>query len=615
MKTFKQNRKYLDQYAQRLVLIGLAAVNFYFQTNLADPFNPPKSWVLLLFSAYLLGYIIRFKGVIFNTNELKYSLFAILMFVVSCLIVTLKTDMKYIGFFGDTFRKNGFLSYLCLSIFFIAAFMFIRSYNINKFFNITYFIATVTVAYGVLQTLGKDFVDWVNPHNSIIATQGNPNFAAAAMAIMSIIIITSFFSINLSAYQKYFGGLLVIFLMLLIYRSNARQGLLSFGIGLMVFFIILMFIWDKKLGFAGLCVGLVLFLTSVLGILQVGPLQDFLYKPSVTVRGYYWQAAIEMLKSNPLFGIGMDRYGAYFLQYREVGYPLNYGFTITSSNAHNLYLQFFATGGVPLGLSYLFLNLWVLIQAVRGISKNIGKDRIVLAGVFSAWVTYQAQSFVSIDNLGLAIWGWVLGGAVIGLSASTSTDAISEREIYRTTINRIDLMRVVISATATFLCVFLVTLQYRAENNTFKSSGMVEGRDQASIKLYRDVQFKVINSPLVDPTYALRAGSNLIQFGLTQDGYSVILNVHKNDPRNMDALVNLAIYHEFKNELEQAIYFREKIVILDPWNAPNYLQLGQNYKKLEKFELSKKLFEKVISFASGENGGPIAEQAIKELQD
>lgn len=615
MRSTKRNHKYTDQYAQRLVLIGLATVNLYFQTNLADPFNPPKSWALLLFSAYLLGYIIRFKEAIFKATELKYSLFAILIFLVLCFIITVKTDVKYIGFFGDTFRKNGFLSYACLSVFFVAAFMFIRNYNLNKFFNVTYFIAAVTCAYGLLQTLGKDFVDWVNPHNALIGTQGNPNFAAAAMAIMSVTIITSFFSIDLPTYQKYFGGLLVIMLIILIYRSNARQGLISFGVGLTVFLIILMFIRDKKLGFAGLFLGSVLFLTSVLGMLQVGPLQHLLYKPSVTVRGYYWQAAIEMLKSHPFFGIGMDRYGAYFLQYRDVGYPLNYGFEITSSNAHNLYLQFFATGGVLLGLSYLILNLWVLIQTIRGLGKNSGRDRIILAGIFSAWITYQAQSFVSIDNLGLAIWGWVLGGALIGLSAFSSTEAINNREIYITTINRIDLRRVVISATATILCVVLVTIQYRVENNTFKSAAIVEGRDQASIKLYRDAQLNVIQAPLVDPTYSLRAGANLIQFGLTQDGYSTIFNVHKHDPRNMDALRNLAIYHEFKNELTQAVYFREKIAILDPWNAPNYLQLGQNYKKLEKFELSKKLFEKVISFASGENGGPIAEQAIKELQD
>lgn len=614
MKVTTRNFKYTDQYPLRLVFFGLTATTLYFQTNLADPFNPPKSWILLLFSAYLLGYLNKFRKIIFNSRVLKQSYIVIIIFLMSLLIATLATDVKYVGFFGDTFRKNGLLVYTCFGILFISAFMFIRYHNLYKLFNFTYFIAAVSIIYGFLQTTGKDFVDWVNPHNSLIGTQGNPNFAAAAMAIMAMILITSLFSVYTPTAQKFIGGSFVLMLLILIYRSNARQGLISFGVGLIFFLIILMFNRNKKLGFVGLSAGIILFFTSILGMLQIGPLQHLLYKPSVTVRGYYWHAAVEMFKSHPLLGIGIDRYGAYFLEYRDVGYPLNYGFTITSSNAHNLYLQFFATGGILLGISYLFLTAWVLFRAIQGLRNNSGEDRIILGGIFCAWISYQAQAFVSIDNLGLAIWGWVLGGAVIGLSAKTSSDAISEREIYKTSINRIDLKRVGISGTATLLCLVVVVFQYRVENYTFKASGMVEGRDQASIKLYRDTQLKVIQAPLVDPTYVLRAGSNLVQFGLSQDGYSAILDVHNRDPRNMDALVNLAIYHEFKGELKQAVHFREKIAILDPWNAPNYLQLGRNYKKLEDFELSRKMFEKVISFATGDNGGPISQQAIKELQ-
>jgi hypothetical protein len=35
-------------------------------------------------------------------------------------------------------------------------------------------------------------------------------------------------------------------------------------------------------------------------------------------------------------------------------------------------------------------------------------------GLVSAWLAYLIQSVVSINQLGLAIWGWVLGGAIIG---------------------------------------------------------------------------------------------------------------------------------------------------------------------------------------------------------
>jgi hypothetical protein len=147
VKATNKNFKYSDQYPLRLVLFGLATTSLYFQTNLADPFNPPKSWALLLFAAYLLGYLIKFRKIIFNSRVLKLSFIVIIIFLMSLLIATLATDVKYVGFFGDTFRKNGLLVYTCFSIFFIAAFMFIRHHNIYKFFNFTYVIAAVSIIY------------------------------------------------------------------------------------------------------------------------------------------------------------------------------------------------------------------------------------------------------------------------------------------------------------------------------------------------------------------------------------------------------------------------------------------------------------------------------------
>ena len=39
-----------------------------------------------------------------------------------------------------------------------------------------------------------------------------------------------------------------------------------------------------------------------------------------------------------------------------------------------------------------------------------------LLALFSVWVAFQLQSLISLDQLGLSIWGWVLGAAIIGLS-------------------------------------------------------------------------------------------------------------------------------------------------------------------------------------------------------
>jgi hypothetical protein len=43
-----------------------------------------------------------------------------------------------------------------------------------------------------------------------------------------------------------------------------------------------------------------------------------------------------------------------------------------------------------------------------------------------AWICYQVQSVISINQIGLAIWGWILGGALIAFEKVTRTSQGSE---------------------------------------------------------------------------------------------------------------------------------------------------------------------------------------------
>jgi tetratricopeptide (TPR) repeat protein len=64
------------------------------------------------------------------------------------------------------------------------------------------------------------------------------------------------------------------------------------------------------------------------------------------------------------------------------------------------------------------------------------------------------------------------------------------------------------------------------------------------------------------------------------------------------------------NNTAKAIEFREKIVLLDPWNAENYLALGKIYKKQGDLTKSNAMLAKILSFASI---NPIGSQAKEEL--
>ena len=593
----------------RWILGGLAIVTLYFHTTIADPFNSPKLWILMLIGAWLLGYVVGFKKLIFLSKPLKQLNIILLVFLTLMLIAALLTDFKYVALFGETQRRNGFFQYLALSIVLMATAMFTRLFNIKKLFLVTFFLGIVSVTYSLMQTTGNDFVSWNNPYNSVISTLGNPNFAAAVMAVMGVISFSSIFNFDFKLSSRIFAVILVIMLVFAIYRSNARQGLLSIALGSGVFFII--WIWDKnkKLGIATLISGFIVMTFSVLGMLQVGPLQQYLYKSSVSVRGYYWRAGLEMLSNHPFFGVGIDRYGSYFKQYREAEYPINIGFQLTSSNAHNTFIQFFATGGVFLGITYLILNLYVLYRAIVGIKSLGGNKKLYLVGIFSAWISFHAQSLVSIDNIGISIWGWVLAGAIIGLSLSE--DSFNRENEFYSLKKKSDLNlgQALVSGISTVFILMLVTLLYRGESISYQGGVTLNSQDEASRTYYKDLQLTVINTPLNDPTYKLFAASKLIDAGF-EEGIAEAEKLYKVDPRNLDTLAILSTTYERLGNLPRAIEFRKLIAELDPWNAENYLALGRAYKSQGNSTESKLMLDKILSFAADH---PIAEQAAKEL--
>ena len=166
------------------------------------------------------------------------------------------------------------------------------------------------------------------------------------MAILATLTFSFMFDKQITSWQRIFFLALTLGLLATIYLSNARQGLLSLAIGLGFFISFKLLKKNAVLGSLSL-VGLFLVsIVAVAGILQKGPLERFLYKDSVSLRGHYWRAGLNMFRENTFFGVGIDSYGSYFRLYRDPNFPVRYGYDLTSNNAHNVPIQMFATGGM-----------------------------------------------------------------------------------------------------------------------------------------------------------------------------------------------------------------------------------------------------------------------------
>jgi tetratricopeptide (TPR) repeat protein len=151
---------------------------------------------------------------------------------------------------------------------------------------------------------------------------------------------------------------------------------------------------------------------------------------------------------------------------------------------------------------------------------------------------------------------------------------------------------------------------YQGETNSYRATEMVNSQDPQARTYYKNLQYKVINTPLIDPTYKGFSAVNLFSYGFIDEGITELKKINSADPRNIDALQFLAQIYEGQNKISDAIHYREKIVQLDPWNAKNYLSLGNDYKANGDLVKSKAMLDKILSFAS-EN--QIATQAKKDL--
>ena len=615
MRTVATNFKTNDRKVIWWVGVFLLLVTSYFNSKTQDPFNSPKFWVLLLGAAWLLGYLISFRkqSNFLNKRDLGLTQVLLLLFIGASTLSLLVADNKQIAFFGDNMRKNGYLTYLALVLFFLAIAGFINSSNVIVLYHFILLSAYVVGGYGLLQMSGNDFINWSASGMALFSTLGNSNFAGSAMAILAILSLGGAYIGRKDPITLWLSLIAFVILSVTIFPTNARQGLLLLAFGVISLLLVLLYNFNKKLGLVGLAFAALGFTVSILGMLQIGPLQRFLYKDSVSVRGYYWRAGIEMFRDNPLFGVGLDNYGSFFKEYREVGYPLKYGYSLTSTNAHNVFIQHFATGGIFVGTIYLILTAVIFWRGLISLRKFEKDERVLRAVFFIAWLAFQAQSLISIDNIGISIWGWVLGGVVVGLSVVPTNDPISNQQVKRE--NRVrnsqmGLLQPIISASFTALTLVLVVFLYRADSAMFQQRAAYNPAVPAQKDIFYQLAQKTVNAPFQDLQYKVMTATYLHGIGFQQEALNLLEQLHLEDPYNLDALTFLASYYENLGQVDKALVSREKIATLDPWNASNYLQIAFNYKFLGNKVGQQNYLNKVLSFAAAD---PMVIKAVPEL--
>lgn len=399
----------------KLLLVGPALVTLLvFTSGVTDPVNVNKLLALGIIACASIATLTlkSYRFIWFQHKLLVLMLFGFLMASINSIIQSNSplTQQLY-GVYG---RNNGFFLYLFLLLIFVAT---LATTKISATRNIVFSLVvagSVNIFYcGWVLAFG-DFVGWTNPYGNILGTLGNPDFIGAFLGMFSAVLVSLavanfrnpkiFFVISISFVVTCFE----------IIKSNAIQGrvLLVLGLVINAFFFIrsrfksqLPVIFFSAISALGGLVGL-------LGALQIGPLSRIIYKDSVSLRGEYWHAGLNMAKTHLFSGVGFDSYGDWYRLSRRASALVRPGPETVSNAAHNVLIDIFAFGGLPLLIFYLAIVGIVFHSIIRYALSNQEFDYLFVSLVGS-WLCFQLQSVISINQIGLALWGWVLGAAIV----------------------------------------------------------------------------------------------------------------------------------------------------------------------------------------------------------
>lgn len=397
--------------------------------SVTDPVNVTKMFALSAIAFALFALVVtRDAKYLWLNYRVQFSVIA--LFVLFSIGSTFNSSSPFSqNFYGLYGRNTGLLTYVSLAFVLLAS-LFVYSRSNFKKILFGFFVAGgINLVYCAWVLAFGDFVGWYNPYGNILGLLGNPDFIAAFLGMFITAVIGYALDSESSTRIRFLAGLTWCLGFYEIIQSQALQGLVVALGGLGIVFILRV----RFLKFGALLASITTFgfftvgLIAVMGTLQKGPF-DFLYKKSVSLRGTYWKSGLEMGQSHPLTGVGMDSYGDWYRRSRPANALVDMpGVNTTSNVAHNVVVDLFASGGYPLLISYiatLTLGIFAIIKLIRAKKKYDG----ISVALTSTWLCYQIQSLISINQIGLAVWGWLFTGLLISYSRWYSSSAALENQ-------------------------------------------------------------------------------------------------------------------------------------------------------------------------------------------
>ncbi len=392
------------------LLFFLVPLVFFPSTSELFEFN--KLIVVYIFTILITGVwiieTIRQKKLIFKRTLLDIPLLIYLGVSLLCTLFSIDVHTSIFGYYGRF--NGGFLSLISYALLYWA---FVSNVGKKSLKYILYSIllgTTFVSLYGILEHFGhsfscliftKVFDDscWVQDVQArVFATMGQPNWMAAYL--VSVIPLTWFFALKekQKTQNKLIWIVISITLLLAVWFTKSRSGLLGLGASIFVFLVLLIWKRSRKIavGFcvAGLLVG------GIVGLKLLNTNTDNTEgagTESGEIRQLVWQGAIGVWQHHPILGGGLETFAYTFPQFRPVAHNLTSEWDFIYNKAHNEYLNNLANTGIVGITSYFIFIVFSIILIIKGRSKTL--NIALLSGYVSILVTNFFGFSVTVTQL------------------------------------------------------------------------------------------------------------------------------------------------------------------------------------------------------------------------
>jgi len=572
-----------------------------FSTTFLDPVNWPKQ-IALFSTVPILVYSLR-QNMKNLMGLVKHPFQAANVFILSFLLVLIAMivsdehiSRKLWGVFG---RNNGFVTTSCLLLIGIVVsqikWNLKSSTAVLKLFNGFTFLAAL---YGLAQFINWDPVKW-NIKDQVFSFYGNTNFASAIFAIGSLVAFSLFCFHKSNPIERFFYFMSFFLQCFICYSTNSLQGILGIVVGLSLLGLAKIQEISIKLSRFVIVIGLIVASVTILGFLGFRIMSIDITQYTLKLRLYYWLAGLKMGLENPMIGVGVDSYGDYFQKYRESEVIPIMGVDLFTNNAHNPFVQSFATMGILGLIAILFPFLVAFFCACKIFLLNIPiADKTISILFFVSWLI----AFFSIDNIAIATINWLLLGSVIAMSKLPAQSDIPIPTIparyKKKVVSSFNFGTLVRNISIVIFFAIAWTCSYPNRALVSEFSNQISMNDAQSVALRVKSLTGIAESRFAREYEISIAVQGLAALERNNEAIEVLKLGLVKFPRDFILLDNLSYRQELIGRLSDARQTRERVLLIEDRNPRVWLNYAYVLQKLDEESKAQGAFLKAVSLSS-----------------